>query len=238
MGYFDIPDGVHTEPGADGRLVVLSKRNGSWHALNRTGGDIYHELGQSADLEQVVDDLVRRYPKVAPDRVRDDVQRMVAELIDRGLLESRSDYTRRPAAVLMAAAPYESARLPRNHRFIATLAFLIAVILLQLPFRVSTNIVAALKRRLTRRDATVPEASHYLAAARVVTRHYPGRVACLELSLTAVLAAILVRQRINWCFGFSSDPRTFHSWIETADTPVTGPTDDPISPTYRRVLRV
>lgn len=72
------------------------------------------------------------------------------------------------------------------------------------------------------------------ASAEFVIRHYPGRVTCLELSLTAAFR----RQRIDWCFGFATDPQAFHSWIEVAGNPVTEPTDDPILPTYRRMFRV
>lgn len=235
MTCFAIPAGVHVVSEPTGRLVVLNERTGSWHALNRAGAELYQELDRTSDLDQIVGQLVRRYPGVAADRIRDDVEHMVVELVHRGLLEPQGGYTRHPAALLMAAEP---AVPPRRHRLVTTVAFVLALVLLRLPFRTSTSVVTTLKRRLAIRDATVPEAAHRLAAARFVTRHYPGRVACLELSLTAVLAAILLRQRIDWCFGVASDPQTFHSWIEAAGTPVTGPTDDPILPTYRRVLRV
>jgi hypothetical protein len=237
MTCFAIPDGVHIEPEPHGRLVVLNERTGSWHALNRVGADLYRELSRTSSVDDVVAQLVQRYRGVAPDRVRDDVEGMIADLVRRGLLEPTETYTRRPAAVLMAR-PAEPAVVPRRHRVVTMVAFALALVLLRLPFRTTTNAVDRLKRRLTERDATVLEASHYLASAGFVTRHYPGRVACLELSLTAVLTATFLRQRIDWCFGFATDPQAFHSWIEVAGNPVTEPTDDPILPTYRRVFRV
>jgi hypothetical protein len=237
MTGFAIPDGVHAVSEPDGRLVVLNERTGNWHALNRAGADLYQELERTADIDQVIEHLARRHRGVPPERIRDDVERVIAELVRRGLLESSGTYTRRPAAVMMAATPGRGT-VPRRHRLVAALAFAAALVLLRLPFRISTSAVAALKRRMTGRVATVPEAMRCLAAARFVTRHHPGRVACLELSLTTVLAGLLLGRRIDWCFGFATDPQTFHAWIEVGGTPVSEPTDDPIPPTYRRVFRV
>jgi hypothetical protein len=217
MTRFVIPDRVHAAPEADGRLVVLNRNTGSWYLLNRTGADLYQELERTSDVAQVVNRLAERHHDVPLDRIRDDIARLTADLVRRGLLEART---------------------PRQHRVAAAFAFVVALILLRLPYRTSTTVVTTLKRLLANRDATAPEALHHLATARLVTKHYPGRVACLELSLTAVLTAVLLRQRIDWCFGFATDPQTFHSWIEVAGTPVTDPTDEPILPTYRRVARV
>lgn len=237
MSCFVIPDGVHVMPETDGRLVVLNENTGSWHALNRTGVALYQELGRTSDLDDVVDQLTRRYQNVLPDRIREDIDRMVVDLVRRGLLEPAESYLRRPAAVLMAT-PDSSVPGARRHRVLTAVAFVLALVLLRLPFRTSTKAVATVKRWLATQDATASEALRRLVTARLVTRYYPGRVACLELSLTAVLAGVLLRQRIDWCFGFASDPQRFHSWIEVGGTPVTEPTDDPISPTYRRVVRV
>jgi hypothetical protein len=237
MTCFAIPEGVHIEPESHGRLVVLNEKTGSWHALNRVGADLYRELDRTSSVDDIVARLVQRYRGVAPDRVRDDVEAMIADLVRRGLLEPAESYTRRPAAVLMAK-PTERARVPRRHRVVTAVAFGMALVLLRLPFRISTRVVGTLKRQLATRDATMPEARRHLASAGFATRHYPGRVACLELSLTAVLAATFLRRRIDWCFGFATDPQAFHSWIEVAGNPVTEPTDDPILPTYRRVFRV
>lgn len=232
---FAIPDGVHLSLESEGRLVVLNQTTGRWHELNRTGADLYRELSRAPDIDHVVNNLVSLHPGVARDRVRDDVERLTADLVRRGLLEPIGGYVRRPAAVLMAAPPKAPAG---RHSLLTTVAFLMALVLLRLPFRTSTTMVTTLKRRRGTRETTPQEAARRLAAARRVSRFYPGRVACLELSLTAVLAAVLQRQRIDWCFGFAAEPRAFHSWIETGGTPVTESTDPPIPSTYRRVFRV
>jgi hypothetical protein len=56
---------------------------------------------------------------------------------------------------------------------------------------------------------------------------YPGRAACLERSLAAVLLAIAVRRRLDWCLGAVPDPYRFHAWVAVAGTPVTAADDDP-----------
>ncbi|MFL6121605.1 lasso peptide biosynthesis B2 protein [Actinophytocola sp.] len=237
MTSFVIPDGVRAVPESDGRMVLLNENTGVWHSLNRAGADLYQTLGSSGDIDDAVDRLVQRHRDVPPDRIRGDVERVITELVRRGLLQSTGTYTRYPAAVLMAT-PDAPGAVPQRHRVVAGVAFVVALVLLRLPFRTSTTLVSTLKRRLATRDATLAEAAHLLATATFVTRHHPGRVACLELSLTAVLTAALLRRRIDWCFGFATDPQTFHSWIEVTGTPVTAVTDDPILPTYTRVTRV
>lgn len=238
MTRFVIPDGVHTERAADGRLVLLNGNTGHWHALNRTGADIYEELVRASDLDHIVDRLAQRYHAVPENRIRDDVKRVTADLVRQGLLRPvEPGHVRRHGAVLMAA-PGASATEPRRRRVLTVVAFVLALVLLRLPFRMTTSVLRVLKRRLADRDATVPEAHYHLVTVRHVTRYYPGRVSCLESSLTVVLAAALLRQRIDWCFGFATDPQRFHAWIEVAGEPVTERTDEPIPGTYQRVVRV
>jgi hypothetical protein len=238
MTHFRVPKSVHFVHESDGRLTVLNGHTGHWHALNRTGADVYQELVRTSSLDHVVNQLTERYHDIPADRIRNDVVRVIGSLVQRGLLKSTAAaYVRHPDAVLMAT-PEEPASVPLRYRALTVVAFVLALVLLQLPFRTSTKLVEALKGRVTNRDATVQEAFRQLTTAKFVTRRYPGRVACLELSLTTVLAAALLGRRIDWCFGFATDPQRFHAWIEVGGTPVTEPTDDPILPTYRRVVRV
>ena len=232
---FVVPENVHTSPDADGRLVVLNENTGNWHALNATAADLYQRLVRTATIDNLVGDMAARYRDVPPDRIRADVERIVGELVRRGLLEPADVHIRQPAAMLMAAPATWGVH---RHRLVTAVAFVFALVLLRIPFRLQTKAVTVLKRVFTRRVATEEEGRCGLATARFVTKYFPGRVACLELSLTAVLAAILLGRRIEWCFGYATDPQRFHAWIAVDGTPVTEPMDDPISPTYRVVVRV
>ena len=159
----------------------------------------------------------------------------MATLVERGLLVLPDGVRRRAAAVSMIP-PETSRTVAVRHRVVAAVAFLLALVLLRLPFRVTTSAVSRFRRVLARRDASVDDALSALSAAYRVSRLYPGRVACLETSLTAVLAGALLGCRIDWCFGTAVDLQTFHAWIEVAGEPVTDPAEDPIPPTYKRVL--
>lgn len=237
MTGFAVPDTVHAAEDGNGDLVLLNRATGRWHKLNRTGTDVFQVLRSAADVEQAVGVLTDRHPDVPENRIREDVERLLAGLVERGLLVLVDDVRRSPAAVLMTPAVPRRAISVRE-RVTGTVAFVTAMVLLRLPFRITTAVVTRLRRVLARREATTDEAHAALAAAYRVSRFYPGRVACLEVSLTAVLTAALWGCRVDWCFGTAVDPQTFHAWVEVDGTPVTDADEDPIPPTYRRVLVV
>lgn len=237
MTGFIMPSGVHAQPHPSGGLVLLNEVTGIWHLLNRTAAEVYRELCGSAGIDPIVDNLVLRHRTIPAERIRQDVANLITGLVSRGLLEPPPELFRLPAAVLMAA-PNPTMATSRRHRCIAMAAFLVALILLRLPFRTSSNAVKVVKRLCTGRTATIPEVRMALASARSVTRYYPGRLACLEMTLTVVLMSALLGRRVDWCFGFAVDPLTYHAWVEVEGVPVVEPMDDPILPTYRQVLRL
>ncbi|WP_410596897.1 lasso peptide biosynthesis B2 protein [Amycolatopsis sp. lyj-23] len=229
-----VPASVHAVPDDAGRLVLLDSATGHWFVLNRSGAVFYQELRSVADIDQAADAVVARYPAVPADRIRRDVDELVSALVARGLVELPDTGGRHPAGVLMAV-PADEAPVDRRRRLAAAFAFLVALLLLRLPFRTSAALVAKLKR--SKPVASTADALSALGAARWASRWYPGRVACVELSLTAVLTAAFLGGRVDWCFGFTADPYSFHAWIEVDGEPVTHPADEPVPPTYRRVFR-
>lgn len=237
MTGFVVPDTVHATEDGNGDLVLLNRVTGRWHKLNGTGADVFRALRSAADAEQAIHVLTDRHPDVPADRIRADVEHLLAGLVARGLLVLADDVRRGAAAVLMAS-PAPSRGHGVRHRVTAAFAFVLALVLLRLPFRITTAAVPRFRAALAHRNASTVEALSVLSAVYRVSRFYPGRVACLEVSLTAVLAAALLGRRIDWCFGTAVDPQTFHAWIEVDGEPVTDPAEDPIPPTYRRVLLV
>ncbi|OLF11559.1 hypothetical protein BLA60_11430 [Actinophytocola xinjiangensis] len=241
MSGFAVPEAVHAAPDSNGDLVLLNGATGRWHKLNRTGRAFFEAVRAGATIDQAVATLTARHPTVPATRIRADVERLVATLVARGLLTLSVDDAdtgpRNPAAVAMTA-PAATPAPVASRRLAAIVAFVLALVLLRLPFRVTTPTVARLRRWLAHRPATPGEAGAALSATYWVSRSYPGRVACLEVSLTAVLTAALCGHAVDWCFGTAVDPQTFHAWIEVDGVPVTDATEDPIPPTYRRVLAV
>ncbi|WP_206796487.1 lasso peptide biosynthesis B2 protein [Amycolatopsis sp. MtRt-6] len=229
-----VPASVRAVPDDAGRLVLLDSATGRWFVLNRSGAAFYQELRNAADIDKAADAVIARYPAVPADRIRRDVDELVSALVARGLVELPDAAGRHAAGVLMAV-PADDAPVGRRWRLTAPLAFLLALLLLRLPFRRSAAVVARLKR--AKPEASTVDALSALSAARRASRWYPGRVACVELSLTAVLTAAFLGVRVDWCFGFTVDPYSFHAWIEVDGEPVTHPADEPVPPTYRRVFR-
>lgn len=237
MKEFAVPESVHAAVDSNGDLVLLNKATGRWHKLNRTGTDVFEALRSAVGVDEAIDALRDRHPDVPTERIRQDVQRLVAALVDRGLLVLTEDFKRSAAAVPMTP-PGRRGRITARQRLATLAGFGLALVLLRLPFRIVPPTVTRCRRLLVNRTASAAEARTILAAVHRVSSFYPGRVACLELSLTAVLTGALTGLRIDWCLGSAVDPQTFHAWIEVDGEPVTDPSDDPIPPTYRKVLTV
>jgi hypothetical protein len=236
-GKFIIPGTVHATPDDRGNLTLLNQATGRWHVLNRTGAEFYQALRAHQDIQTAIDSLVRRHPEVPAGRIQHDVELLVSALVARGLLVPDELFRRQAAGILMTLPP-SGQPITWLQGFTALVAFPVALLLLRMPFRVTTAAVTRLKHRLCRRKATIAEAQGVLAAARRAGRFHPGRVACLEESLTAVLAAAIIGYRVDWCFGFAVDPRSFHAWIAVDGSPVTDNADDPVHSTYRQVLLI
>ncbi|MGH8896196.1 MAG: lasso peptide biosynthesis B2 protein [Egibacteraceae bacterium] len=224
---------MHTATDETGCLVLLNEESGQWHTLNPTGALCWRELVRTGDIDDAVSAMASRYPDVPAEQVRADLLRLAGELLRRGLLT--------PAAAVagkaMAVAPRADLPASPADRVAALVAFPIALAVLRLGFSRATRLVALL-RRLPARPASVREAQAAVHAAALVARWYPGRAACLERSLTAVLSAALRRRRIDWCLSAAADPRRFHAWVEAEGQPVTAPDDDPVEPAYQRVLTI
>ncbi|WP_433701333.1 lasso peptide biosynthesis B2 protein [Nocardiopsis sp. CA-288880] len=123
------------------------------------------------------------------------------------------------------ALPSEPSRRPRlRRRILGIIGFWSAVVLLRLPLKHSVATLTALKSR-TRTPASSSEAADAVAAARSAARWYPGRAACLELSLAAALTAILMRRAVDWIIGARMMPYAAHAWIEAQGTPIGEPVE-------------
>ncbi|WP_328912030.1 MULTISPECIES: lasso peptide biosynthesis B2 protein [unclassified Streptomyces] len=100
-------------------------------------------------------------------------------------------------------------------RSAARIGLAAAVVLLRLPFRHTARVVR-FARRFGRRPLTPGHAEELVAAVRYVGRRWPVRIACMESSLGAVLAAAILRRHLTWCLGarFTPPPVEYHAWAE------------------------
>ncbi|MFD3918811.1 lasso peptide biosynthesis B2 protein [Streptomyces sp. NPDC058595] len=242
MAGLHIPEHVHESSAPHGGTVLLDARTGQWYAMNSTARALWSEWRLNGDFDAGVRTVAARYPPALGERVRQDAGQLADVLVRRGLVSSapraaapRAD---RPAEAPRAAGAAGRARsaAPRLDRAAATAGLLVALCLLRLPFGVTVRAVAALKSRCSR-PATVAQATEAVALVRRVARLYPGRVACLELSLAATVRLALAGLSVEWCLGGAGDPYRFHAWVESAGHPVALPSDGDLTG-FRKVFTV
>lgn len=234
MPDFTVPPTVHVNLGERGDMVLINTHTGRWHRLNETGRVVFDELRSTGDLGRAVTALETRFPAVDANALRADVDRLITDLVERDLLR----LAWQAGGVPIALPERRSVPIAIRSRTLASACLLAAVLLLRFPLRVSIAVVRWLKRHVVRRPATMSEGLAVLQVAHEVSRWFPGRVACMELSLTTVLIGAAQGLELDWCFGHSRDPLTFHSWVETQGVVVQHDDDEPVSAAYQRVLAV
>jgi len=79
------PDVLHQE--LDGETVLLNLANESYFGLDEVGTRIWQVLAETSSLPDVVTRLLAEYD-VAPEQLRDDVERLVTQLADAGLVST------------------------------------------------------------------------------------------------------------------------------------------------------
>ncbi|MFI2485542.1 lasso peptide biosynthesis B2 protein [Promicromonospora kroppenstedtii] len=75
--------------------------------------------------------------------------------------------------------------------------------------------------------ATVDQAHALVRTVRRAATWWPGRAACLEISLTTTWLAALRGRAVVWCHGVQVHPYTFHAWVEADGVPVDEPATTP-----------
>jgi hypothetical protein len=112
-------------------------------------------------------------------------------------------------------APY---KLAAAAGFATALILLRLLRLLRLPFWV-VLCVARAGRYVARREPSQSTAEQLVSAVKHQARRFP-KAKCLEISLGAFFAGVLVGQAPRWCVGVLSRPPEPHAWIETLDTAI------------------
>jgi len=76
-----------------------------------------------------------------------------------------------------------------------------------------------LAKRYCYREIDVEEANVAWEAVRQADFYFPGRLACMELSLAFVIFALTKRLSVTWCLGVKIDPFESHAWVEIDNKP-------------------
>ncbi|MFH8254242.1 lasso peptide biosynthesis B2 protein [Streptomyces roseolus] len=134
----------------------------------------------------------------------------------------------------MKPAPLATPTLPERAVAAAALAFSLAAG--RLPLRHRIGLVRALRRlpvagrrRVVRLDTAV---------RHITPTWWPGRIACMEISLATVLATALTGRRASWALGARRLPDAAHAWVDTPEGPVGHDAGDGGDRPYTRVLSV
>jgi hypothetical protein len=69
--------------------VMLNLRDGTYYGLEAVGSDIWKLLQQPITVAEICRALIDTY-EVEPERCREDVAKLVGELVERGLVEVRN----------------------------------------------------------------------------------------------------------------------------------------------------
>jgi len=205
-----------------GGVVILDTSAGRWIALNPTAGEFWRSWDSGAGFEEGVAEVAARHPEVPIESVRADARQLLADLVRCGLVEIGPRVAAGGTAAIMAE-PDDAGTGPRPGwlRVGAAMVILMAAsVLVRCSFRASFALVRASRRNWCRRTPTPQQAAIAVAAVGRAARHYPGRAACLEQSLAAVLLSAIRRRRLDWCLGSVPDPYRFHAWVELAGEPV------------------
>ncbi|MDQ3402170.1 MAG: lasso peptide biosynthesis B2 protein, partial [Actinomycetota bacterium] len=219
-GRLCVPDYLHLVNGPGGAMTVLNPMSGQWHALNVTAGALWRELGRTGDLDIAISALEVGYPESVRQVFRADARLLALDLRRRGLVV-RGEVAageRMPAdrdlGTPTRALDGVDADFGWRTALLAHFGLLIAVCLLRLPFRWTLRLVDVVLHRWCARRSTAAEASVTMAAVTAAANRYPGRAACLERSLGAVVTAAITRRRLTWVLGAAEDPCRFHAWVE------------------------
>ncbi|MFF4872783.1 lasso peptide biosynthesis B2 protein [Streptomyces sp. NPDC000961] len=134
----------------------------------------------------------------------------------------------------MVPVPLDTPTLPE--RALAAAGLALSLALGHLPLRYRIAAVRALRRLPAARCGHVARLD--TAVRHVIPTWWPGRIACMEISLATVLATALTGHRASWALGARRLPDAAHAWVDTVEGPVGHDVGDGADRPYTRVLSV
>ncbi|MFD5977477.1 lasso peptide biosynthesis B2 protein [Streptomyces bacillaris] len=226
---------LHAVRGPAG-AAVLDLATGRWTLLDPIAAGLLDWPPTPAERAAVIEEATARWAATGadPDLVRTGLTRAAADL-DRLRAGRPVHHTLPGPPPTVRFTPHTR---PALHARVAAVTGLGAALLFLrfLPIR-HVVAVARAATRLPGRAARVHEAEQTVAAVRAAGAWWPGRVACLEESLAAHLAAHLTGRRVHWVLGARFAPQGAHAWIEAEHHVVGQDENDRVWP-YLPVLTV
>lgn len=125
---------------------------------------------------------------------------------------------------------------PARDRLVAAVALALSLSMSRCPLRWQIAAVRLLRglpyARLARLEAL------YTAVQAVIPSWWPGRIACMEVSLAAVVAAALTGRQARWVLGARFLPDAAHAWAQVPQGAVGRDIGDAVDRPWMPVLTV
>jgi len=125
---------------------------------------------------------------------------------------------------------------PWRNRAVAAVALVLALLVSRLPLRHQVTAVRLLRglpyARLSRLEAL------YTAVLAVIPSWWPGRIACMEISLATVIATAFTGRQARWVLGARFLPDAAHAWAEVPEGAVGRDIGDAVDHPWMLVLAV
>lgn len=229
----------------NGGVVILDVVSGRWIALNSTASDHWRAWSVGKDLSYSVATVAARCPGVPRTLIQAGAESLRAELTARGLIgavPARWYCTPVVTAGIVMAETRSAEKITGIRSRLRLTAALVCIALASLmvrrSFRTAIWLVCSSRRRWCQTVPDAVAARRAVAAVSKASCFYPGRSACLELSLATVLLAAVRRRRLDWCIGSAINPYQFHAWVELQGKPLPDPARTIEDMRYRRILAV
>lgn len=126
--------------------------------------------------------------------------------------------------------------VPRRDRLVAAVALALSLTVSRLPLHWQIAAIRLLRGlpyvRLARLEAL------YAAVLAVIPSWWPGRIACMEISLATVLASALTGRQARWVLGARFLPDAAHAWAEVPEGAIGRDIGDAVDRPWISVLSV
>jgi hypothetical protein len=208
-----------------GLLMNLRRRpSRNYCPINPTTGDLWCLLENGLEMQSAIATMAQRH-RMTTEAFRHDNAAEIDKLRRQGMLTRQWRPPGRASAVAAGATP-ATARIaateadadaaPVSYRTAVRAGLLIALILQRLPYELMLYVMRA-SRHLRPQHPTLDTTRQLVAIATRVHANHAGWNECHEISIGALLGAVIVGRAPGWSLEVTWDPFNLHASLRIAD---------------------